>query len=142
MRDLLVALASAGVVALLVFYAIAAPTASMTASIGPVVPRQGSTAVVLGRVLGSSGGGLEGARITVARAGNERPIATARSGESGTFRVELTGACAVYDISLQARAAGATVKKSDQRRLCPGDALPVDAQVKTQGHFLWVPGPR
>lgn len=141
-RNVTVVLASAGVLALLVFYAIAAPTASLTASIGPVVPRQGSNPVVLGRVLGTSGGGLEGARIGVARAGQERPIATATSDASGSFRVVLPDRCAVYDISVEARADGSTVRKSDHRRLCPGDALPVDARVKTQGHFLWVPGPR
>ena len=141
-RDLVVAVASAGVLVLLVFYAVAAPTVSLTASIGPIVPRQGSTPLVLGRVLNSGGGGLEGARIEVARPGSERPIAVGTSDASGSFRVELPSRCAVYAISVEARAEGATVRKRDDRRLCPGDALPVDARVKTEGHFLWVPGPR
>jgi hypothetical protein len=141
-RDVAVAVASAGVLALLVFYAVAAPSASLTASIGPIVPRQGSNPLVLGRVLNSGGGGLEGARIKVARAGSERPIAVGTSDASGSFRVELPSRCAVYDISVEARAEGSTVRKRDDRRLCPGDALPVDARVKTEGHFLWVPGPR
>jgi hypothetical protein len=141
-RNFIAGLASAGVLALLVFYAVAAPTASLSASVGPVVPEQGSTTVVLGRVLSSSGGGLGGARIAVARDGADRPLATGRSDASGAFQVEVPGRCAVYDISIEARAEGTTVRKTDQRRLCPGDALPVDARVKTQGHFLWVPGPR
>ena len=141
-RNLAVAVGSGGVLAFLVFYAIAAPTASLSASMGPVVPRQGSKPLVLGRVLGTSGGGLEGARITVTRAGLERPIATSTSERSGAFRVELPARCGVYEISLEARAVGSTVRKSGERRLCPGDALPIDAQVRTQGHFLWVPGPR
>jgi hypothetical protein len=141
-RNIVVGLASAGVLALLVFYAVAAPTASLSASVGPVVPRQGSNPVVLGRVLGPTGGGLRGARIAVARDGAGRPLATGTSDRSGTFQVELPARCAVYDISIEARAEGTTVRKTDERRLCPGDALPVDARVKTQGHFLWVLGPR
>ena len=141
-RDVAVAVASAGVLALIAFYAVAAPTASLTASIGPIVPRQGSHPLVLGRILNSGGGGLEGARIAVARAGSERPVAVGTSDASGSFRVELPSRCGVYDISLEARAEGSRVRKREERRLCPGDALPVDARVKTQGHFLWVPGPR
>jgi hypothetical protein len=114
----------------------------MSASFGPVVPRQSSNPVVLGRVLASGGGGLEGARISVSRAGREQSIATATSDGSGTFLVALPGRCALYDISIVARSEGATVRTHDRRRLCPGDALPVDARVKSQGHFLWVPGPR
>jgi hypothetical protein len=127
---------------LLAFYAVAAPTASLSASVGPVVPGQGSTPVVLGRVLGSTGGGLRGVRIAVARDGTGRPVATGTSDRSGAFRVELPVRCAVYDVSIEARTAGETLRRTDRRRLCPGDALPVDARVKTQGHFLWVPGPR
>jgi hypothetical protein len=93
-------------------------------------------------VLGTTGGGLRGARIAVARNGADRPLATGTSDASGAFRVELPGRCGVYEISIQARAEGSTVRKTAQRSLCPGDALPVDARVKTQGHFLWVPGPR
>jgi hypothetical protein len=141
-RDLAVALASAGVVALLVFYAVAAPTASLTASIGPIVPRQGSSPLVLGRVLDSGGGGLKGARIKVARVSSDRAVAFGTTDASGSFRVELPSRCGDYAISVEARAEGSTVRKRDHRHLCPGDALPVDARVKTQGHFLWVPGPR
>ena len=140
-RNVTVALASAGVLGLLGFYAVAAPTASLTASIGPVVPRQGNP-VVLGRVLGAGGGGLEGARVAVDRAGTDRLVAAATSNAAGSFQVGLPGRCAVYDISVEARAEGATVRAHGHRRLCPGDALPIDARVKTQGHFLWVPGPR
>jgi hypothetical protein len=140
-RNITVALASAGVLALLVLYAIAAPTSSMTASFGPVVPRQSSKPVVLGRVLGSSGNGLKGARISVGREGRD-PVASATSGPSGTFLVELPGGCAMYHITIEARAQGAKVRTQHRSRLCPGDALPVDARVKAQGHFLWVPGPR
>jgi hypothetical protein len=114
----------------------------LSASIGPVVPAQGSNPVVLGRVLGATGGGLQGARIAVARDGADRPLAAGRSDASGAFRLELPGRCGVYEISIEAKAEGSTVSKTDRRRLCPGDALPVDARVKTQGHFLWVPGPR
>jgi hypothetical protein len=114
----------------------------MSASFGPVVPRQSSNPVVLGRVLAAGGGGLKGARITVGRPGRAGSVGTATSDASGTFAVELPGRCARYDISIVARSEGATVRTHDRRRLCPGDALPVDARVKSQGHFLWVPGPR
>ena len=141
-RNFAVGLASAGVLALLVFYAVAAPTASLSASVGPVVPGRGSNPVVLGRVIGATGGGLRGARIAVVRNGADRPLATGTSDDSGAFQVELPARCGVYEISIEAKAEGSTIRKTDRRRLCPGDALPVDARVKTQGHFLWVPGPR
>jgi hypothetical protein len=129
------------VLALLVLYAVAAPTASMRATVGQVVPRPGTAAVVLGRVLNSSGGGLKGARVEVRRTGRDAGT-FAMSNAAGAFRVQLPGGCAVYEISVRARAAGSTVATTARRRLCPGDALPIDARVVTQGHFLWVPGPR
>ncbi len=118
----------------------AAPSAKLTASFGSVVPRPGANAVVEGRVLEADGGGLQDAQIVVRRDG--RPIANARSREDGAFRVDLRGSCAVYGISIRARASGSNVDAATRRQLCPGDALPVDAQVVTEGHFLWVPGPR
>lgn len=127
-------------VALLVAYALAGPTAELTASVGPAVPRPGTTASVLGRVLDVNGGGLEGARIEVRRAG--RLAAAGVSNDAGTFRVELRGSCSAYAISVQAHANGSSVGTDARRRLCPGDALPIDARVVTHGHFLWVPGPR
>jgi hypothetical protein len=139
-RDVTVVCASAGVLALLVFYALAAPTAKLKASIGSVVPRPGSTAVVRGRVLEPNGGGLDGARIVVRRSG--RTIGAAVSDDAGTFRVDLSGRCAVYDISVRAHAFGSTVETAARRQLCPGDALPMDVRMITQGHFLWIPGPR
>jgi hypothetical protein len=139
-RDATVAFASAGVVAFLVFYAVAAPTARLSADVGSVVPRPGSTAVVQGRVIEPDGGGLKGARIAVRRDG--RVAAAGISDDAGAFRVEVAGRCAVYDISVRARALGSTVTAGARRQLCPGDALPVDVRVVTQGHFLWIPGPR
>jgi len=140
LHDATVAFASIGVLALLVFYAVAAPTARLTASVGPVVPRPGSRAVVQGRVLGSSGGGLDGALIDVRKEG--RSVGRATTDDAGAFRVDLVGRCAVYDISVRARAVGSTVTTAARRQLCPGDALPMDVRVVTQGHFLWIPGPR
>jgi hypothetical protein len=64
------------------------------------------------------------------------------SDDAGAFRVYLLGGCAVYGISIRAHAVGATVETATRRQLCPGDALPVDVRVVTQGHFIWVPGPR
>jgi hypothetical protein len=139
-RNATVALASAAVVAFLVFYAVAAPSARLSADIGPVVPRPGSTAVVQGRVINPDGGGVKGAHVAVRRAG--RAVATGVSNDAGAFRVEVAGSCAVYDISVRARALGSTVTAGARRQLCPGDALPVDVRVVTQGHFLWIPGPR
>jgi hypothetical protein len=139
-RDIVVAASSLGVVALLILYAVAAPSAKLAASFGPVVPRPGANAVVEGRVLESDGGGLQGARIVVREGG--QPVANARSRDDGAFRVDLRGSCASYDISIQARASGSDVDAATRRQLCPGDALPVDARVVTEGHFLWVPGPR
>jgi hypothetical protein len=139
-RDATVAFASAGVLVLLVLYAVAAPSAGLTATVGQVVPRPGSTALVQGRVIEPDGGGLDGARVVVRRSG--RTAGAALSNDAGTFRVELSGPCAVYDISVRARALGSTVKTAARRQLCPGDALPLDVRVVTQGHFLWIPGPR
>ena len=133
-------MSSLGVVALLIFYAVAAPSAKLTASFGPVVPRPGANAVVEGRVLEADGGGLQGAQIVVREGG--RPVGNGRSRDSGAFRIDLPGGCASYDISIRARASGSGVDAATQRRLCPGDALAVDARVVTEGHFLWVPGPR
>jgi hypothetical protein len=140
LRDVAVASASVLVVALLAAYAVAAPTPELTASVGPVVPQPGASAVVQGRVLEPNGGALDGARVDVLRAG--RIVASAVTGDSGTFRLDLPGACASYRISLQARVQGSAIETVARRRLCPGDALPVDARVVTHGHFLWVPGPR
>lgn len=140
LRDAWVALMSASVVALLIGYALAAPTAELAASIGQPVPRPGATAVVQGRVLEADGGGLEGARIMVRRGGSD--AVTDVSGDDGRFRVELAGGCASYSISLEADAAGSPVESESSRRICPGDAVPVLARVVTHGHFVWVPGPR
>jgi hypothetical protein len=139
-RDVLVACASAGVLALLGAYAVAAPTSELTASVGPTIPRPGSQAVVEGRVLEADGSGLAGARIEVERDG--RTAATAVSSGDGAFRLELDGGCSVYVISIRSRADGGSVEAAARRRLCPGDSLPVQARVVTHGHFLWVPGPR
>jgi hypothetical protein len=139
-RNLVVAFSSAGVLGLLVLYALAGPTAKLSAEIGPIVPRPGSTAVVQGRVLEPNGGGLDGAKILVRRSGQRAGAAV--TDDAGAFRVELQGSCASYLIAIRARAVGADVATDTRRRLCPGDALPVDVRVVTQGHFLWVPGPR
>jgi hypothetical protein len=139
-RDIAVGLSSFGVVVLLVLYAVAGPTPKLNADFGPIVPRPGATAVVQGRILNSGGGGLDGAKIVVDRHG--RPVGQAVSGSAGTFRIDVHGTCALYRISVRAHDAGSNVETTADRQLCPGDALPVDAQVVTEGHFIWVPGPR
>jgi hypothetical protein len=139
-RDAAVGLTSAAVVVLLVAYALSGPSPELTASVGPAVPRPGTSAFVLGRVLEVDGSGLGGARIVVRRSG--RIAGTTVSDDAGAFRVELRGGCSAYAVSLRAEAAGATVGTVSRHRLCPGDALPIDARVVTHGHFLWVPGPR
>jgi hypothetical protein len=139
-RDVVVGLSSLGVLALLVAYAVAAPTAELTATVGKPVPRPGATAVVQGRVLTPEGDAIEGAQVEV-----RRPGATGESdvsADDGRFRVELSGGCAVYVISLRADAAGSRVGTDSTRRICPGDAVPVLARLVTHGHFIWVPGPR
>jgi hypothetical protein len=135
-----VAASSFGVVGLLVLYAVAAPTAKLDADFGPIVPRPGTTAIVQGRILDTGGGGLAGAHVVASRGG--RAVGRGVTNAGGTFRIELRGGCAFYGISVQARAVGSDVETSTRRQLCPGDALPVDARIVTQGHFLWVPGPR
>ena len=139
-RDAFVASMSALVIAFLVFFAFAAPTSRLTASVGPVVPRPGVDAVVEGRVREAGGEGLEGARIEVRE--NGRSAGAAVSDQAGVFRIELDGGCAAYVISVTAETEGSRVVSESTRRLCPGDALPVEARVITHGHFLWVPGPR
>jgi hypothetical protein len=140
LRDATVAFASVAVIGLLVLYALAGPTAKLDASFGPIVPRPGTSAIVQGRIIDSGGGGLGGAEVIVARSGQ----ATGRtvSNDAGAFRLDLRGGCAVYRISVLAHAEGSDVKSTTRRQLCPGDALPIDARVVTQGHFIWVPGPR
>jgi hypothetical protein len=135
-----VACASAGVVAFLVAYALAAPTVDLTATVGAPVPQPGPSAVVHGRVLEVDGSALDDAHIEVRR--ENRIIASAASDRAGRFRIALPGGCAAYEISLRATAQGDAVETASRARLCPGDALPVAARVVTQGHYLWVPGPR
>lgn len=140
MRNVAVALASVGVVALLVGYAFAAPTPELKLTVGQVVPQPGAAAVVQGRVLEPDESGLGGLRVEVRRGGVVSGAAV--SDRSGSFRVDLTDGCGLYEISLWATWQGSTVRRRARHRLCPGDALPLDARIVTQGHYLWVPGPR
>lgn len=126
--------------ALLVAYAFAGPSVELTASVGPAVPRPGTNAFVLGRVLEADGSGLEGARIEVRRSG--RLAGTTVSDDAGAFGVELRGGCSAYAVTLRAETQGSTVATDLRHQLCPGDALPIDARIVTHGHFIWVPGPR
>jgi hypothetical protein len=96
--------------------------------------------VVQGRVLDTNGGGVAGAFIDVRKTGHS--VGSAKSDDAGAFQVDLPGRCATYDIAVRARAVGSTVTTAARRQLCPGDALPMDLRVVTQGHFLWIPGPR
>lgn len=139
-RNVVVALASIGVVALLVGYAFAAPTPELTVSVGQVVPQPGGTAVVQGRAVEPDGSGLSGLRIEVRRGGSVSGAAV--SDRTGTFRVDLTGVCGAYEVRLRTTWHGSALERRASRRLCPGDALPLDARIVTQGHYLWVPGPR
>lgn len=140
-RDVFVASGSALVVGLLVAYAVAAPSVKLNVSYGAAVPRPGSTALVSGRVVAPDGNTFRGARVEVWRAG--RLVAAQLSDRTGQFQIRLRGhGCAAYTVSLHAKSQGATVESSARRRLCPGDALPVDAHLQSYGHFLWVPGPR
>lgn len=132
---------SAVVVALLVAYMFAGPSVELTASVGAAVPRPGTSAFVLGRVLEADGSGLDGARIEVRRRSG-RLAGTGVSDEAGAFRVELRGGCSAYAVTLHATVQGSTVGTNLRQQLCPGDALPIDARIVTHGHFLWVPGPR
>jgi hypothetical protein len=139
-RNVAVAAASAGVLALLVAYALAAPTPELRLTVGHVIPQPGASAVVQGRVLEPDASGLSGLRIHIRR-GGER-AAGAVSDREGAFRVDLRGGCGVYEVLLTARWQGSELESNARRRLCPGDALPLEARVVTQGHYLWVPGPR
>jgi hypothetical protein len=112
----------------------------LTLSVGDVVPQPGATAVVQGRVVEPDESGLDGLRIQVRRAG--KIAAAAVSDRTGEFRVDLRGGCGEYEVLLRARWQGSALESNTRRRLCPGEALPLDARVVTQGHYLWVPGPR
>lgn len=139
-RNVAVASASVLVLALLTGYALAGPTPELTITVGPVVPQPGATAVVQGRVLEPDDSGLGGLRIEVRRG---RVLAgESVSDGTGRFRVDIKGTCGVYRVVLEATWQGSRLDGRTQRRLCPGDALPLDARVITQGHILWVPGPR
>jgi hypothetical protein len=139
-RNVTVALASAGVIALLVAYAFAAPTPELRLTVGHVVPQPGASAVVQGRVVEPDASGLEGMHIEVGRGGviSRRAV----SDRAGKFRIDLRGGCGVYEVTLRASWQGSALERRTRRRLCPGDALPLDARIVTQGHYLWVPGPR
>jgi hypothetical protein len=108
--------------------------------VGDVVPQPGATAVVQGRVVEPDASGLGGLRIQVRRGGEL--AGSAVSDGTGKFRVGLRGGCSAYEVVLRARWQGSALESNARRRLCPGDALPLDARVVTQGHYLWVPGPR
>ncbi len=140
MRDVVVASSSAAVLVFLVLFAVAGPSSELSANVGPVVPRPGDAVMVEGRVTGPAGDGLEGAEIEVRGPGMApvRRLADA----SGAFRVALEGSCRTYVVALSAESGGDTVETTSRHRLCPGDSLPVDARVVSQGHFLWIPGPR
>jgi hypothetical protein len=139
LRNVTVAFASAAVVALLVGYALAAPTPELTVRVGHVVPQPGEAAVVQGRVVEPDARGLRGLRVEVRRG---REVSAAVSDRTGRFRVDLAGGCGTYEITLAGRWRGSALEGDARRRLCPGDALPIQARIVTQGHFLWVPGPR
>jgi hypothetical protein len=140
LRNVAVALTSVSVVALLVAYALAGPTPGLTLSVGHVVPQPGETAVVQGRAVEPDASGLGGLRIEVRRGGEI--AAAAMSDRTGRFRLDLRGGCGVYEVTLRARWQGSALEEETRRRLCPGDALPLEARVVTQGHYFWVPGPR
>lgn len=92
-----------------------------------------------GRAIEPDADGLGGVRVEVRRG---RELAAAVSDAAGRFRVDLTGGCGVYEVFLATRWQGSALESRASRRLCPGDALPLEARIVTQGHFLWVPGPR
>jgi hypothetical protein len=140
LRNATVALASAGVVAFLIAYALAAPTPELELEVGHVVPRPGATAVVEGRVVEPDASGLRGSRIEVRRGGGVSGVAV--SDAAGRFRVPLADTCGTYDVVLRTTWQGSELERRARRRLCPGDSLPLEARVVTQGHYLWVPGPR
>jgi hypothetical protein len=139
-RNVTVAIASAGVVAFLVAYAFAAPTPELQLAVGQVVPQPGAGAVVQGRIIEPDTSGLRGVDVEVRRRGIISGKAV--SDRTGMFRVDLRAACGVYEVTLRASWQGSALERRTQRPLCPGDALPLEARVVTQGHYLWVPGPR
>ena len=140
MRNVAVAFTSAAVLAFLIAYALAAPTPELTLRVGDVVPQPGATAVVQGRVVEPDASGLGGLRIQVRRGGETAGAAV--SDRTGRFRVDLRSGCGEYEVLLKARWQGSALESNARRRLCPGDALPLDVRIVTQGHYLWVPGPR
>jgi hypothetical protein len=79
-------------------------------------------------------------RVEVRR-GSGVPASDVSDG-AGRFRVALAGGCGVYEVTVRGSWHGSTFEEDARRRLCPGDALPLEARVVTQGHYLWVPGPR
>lgn len=72
LRNVAVALASVSVVALLVAYALAAPTPGLSLTVGHVVPQPGATAVVQGRAVEADASGLGGVRLIAAAAMSDR----------------------------------------------------------------------
>jgi hypothetical protein len=136
-RDGVVALGSVGVVAFLIAYALSSPRVEIHAAVAAVAQHPGRQAVLHGRVLEAGGDGITEAVVRVERPGSTPLVA--RSGDRGYFRVDLAGACARYRVVLSVGEQDPPVEAAFDRRLCPGEAVEVDARVTSAAQLVWVP---
>ena len=82
-------------------------------------------------------GGVGGATVLVSAPGREAQVGT--TVEDGTFRIGLGGPCSSYRLEVDARADGRALSTAATRRLCPGQALELEARVTSSSQLLWMP---
>lgn len=136
-RDGAVALVSVGVVAFLIAYALSSPSVEIDADVAAVEQHPGRHAVVHGRILEAGGDPVIDAEVRVERSGTSSLVA--HSGERGFFRIDVTGACARHRIVVSVREQDHPVATTFRRRLCPGDAVEVNARLSSASQLVWAP---
>lgn len=135
-RDALVFTISLAVVLFLAAYALSDPGLELAAATGDVRGHAGRQALVEGRILESNGSGLASARVEMQGPAGTR---VAYTGRQGFFRLAYLGSCATYRIALRGRSHDRDLVTRLKRRLCPGDAVEVEARVVADGQFIWMP---
>ena len=135
-RDAFVFACSAAVIAFLVFFTFADPGVRLASHLSGPTAHAGSAALVVGRVTDGDGG-VGGATVLVSAQGREARVGT--TAEDGTFTIGVGGPCSSYRLEVEARADGRALSTAATRRLCPGQALELEAHVTRSSQLLWMP---
>jgi hypothetical protein len=135
-RDAFVFACSAAVIVFLVFFTFADPGVQLASHLSGPTAHTGSSALIAGRVMDGDGG-VGGATVLVSAPGRDTRVGT--TAEDGTFRIGLGGPCSSYRLEVDARADGRTLSTAATRRLCPGQALELEARVTRSSTLLWMP---